>query len=268
MINKSTVGMSNTYMAKHASSGSKEGFRVHGTIKADFSLEYNEAKLYGDNAVLHERTSFKSGTISFSAATFTEDETVYMLGHTKELISGDQYKIVSKTTDIAPYLEFGFLADSVDYADGDYTDGYTAVWLYKVKFREDNSSVQTKGDSTQYMSPAMTGRIFETSDGVYREMATFATKAEAVNWLETMADLSDNVATPAADVASGRYTASQTVTLTCATTGATIKYSIDGGTESTYSAALTVSATSVLRFHAEKTGMNNSPTVTMIYEIA
>jgi uncharacterized protein YfcZ (UPF0381/DUF406 family) len=127
--------------------------------------------------------------------------------------------------------------------------------------------MQTNGDSIEFKSPTIEGTFIEAVDGAWVEQATFATESAATDWLDTFANLAANVATPVADVAGGQYDVAQTVELSCATGSATIKYSIDGTAYATYTTELTVSATTVLRFYAEKAGMNTSPTVTEIYEI-
>lgn len=80
-----------------------------------------------------------------------------------------------------------------------------------------------------------------------------------------------NVATPAAVVAGGTYTASQTVALTCATAGAAIHYTTNGfeptADDSVYSAAITVAADTILKAKAIKAGLADSATMTERYII-
>ena len=70
------------------------------------------------------------------------------------------------------------------------------------------------------------------------------------------------VATPVVSPSSGRYPATQTVTITCATTGATIYYTLDGSEPDTgsteYTATFDLSADTVIRFYAVKSGYSDS----------
>ncbi|BCJ98158.1 glycosyl hydrolase family 18 protein [Anaerocolumna chitinilytica] len=79
------------------------------------------------------------------------------------------------------------------------------------------------------------------------------------------------VATPVINPAAGTYASAQSVTMTCATSGAQIRYTTDGSEPSTssalYSAALTVSTTTTVKAKAFKSGMNNSATATAAYTI-
>jgi hypothetical protein len=70
------------------------------------------------------------------------------------------------------------------------------------------------------------------------------------------------VATPAFSPLPGTYTSAQSVTLTSATSGATIKYTTDGSTPTsaspTYSGAISVTANSTIKAIAIKSGLSNS----------
>lgn len=80
-----------------------------------------------------------------------------------------------------------------------------------------------------------------------------------------------NVATPVASVIGGTYTASQTVALSCATAGASIRYTTNGfepaADDSLYSTSLTVATDTILKAKAFKSGVADSATMTERYII-
>ena len=80
-----------------------------------------------------------------------------------------------------------------------------------------------------------------------------------------------NVATPVASVAGGTYTASQTVALSCATVGASIRYTTNGfepaADDSLYSTSITVATDTILKAKAFKSGVADSATMTERYII-
>ena len=77
------------------------------------------------------------------------------------------------------------------------------------------------------------------------------------------------VATPIFDPPSGTYTSSQSVTLTCSTSGVTIRYTADGSEPSasstTYTGPFVISASSTIRARAFKEGMTNSDIASSTY---
>lgn len=78
-------------------------------------------------------------------------------------------------------------------------------------------------------------------------------------------------ATPTFNPAAGTYTEAQNVTISCATAGATIHYTLDGtnptANSSVYTAPIVVSETTTVKAMAVKEGMTNSSVATAIYTI-
>lgn len=79
------------------------------------------------------------------------------------------------------------------------------------------------------------------------------------------------VATPTFSPDGGTYTDTQTVTIACTTSGATIKYTTDGSTptsgSTTYSSPLTIDVTTTLKAIGIKTGLTNSAVKSGTYTI-
>ena len=85
------------------------------------------------------------------------------------------------------------------------------------------------------------------------------------------------VATPADTPGAGTYGSGQTVTLSCATSGCVICYSVDGSTPTattpgtcnglTYSTALTVASTAAVKAIGTKSGLANSGVMSSLYTI-
>lgn len=81
----------------------------------------------------------------------------------------------------------------------------------------------------------------------------------------------ETVATPTFSPDAGTYTEAQNVTISCATSGATIYYTTDGTNPTTsssvYSSAIAVSETTTIKAMAAASGYNNSAVATAIYTI-
>ncbi len=84
----------------------------------------------------------------------------------------------------------------------------------------------------------------------------------------TITRVLEQVVTPTFNPAEGTFTEAQSVTISCATDGATISYSTDGGTTwNDYNGAISVSETTTIMAKATKSGMSDSETATATYTI-
>ncbi|MCF7913506.1 MAG: chitobiase/beta-hexosaminidase C-terminal domain-containing protein [Candidatus Cloacimonetes bacterium] len=81
----------------------------------------------------------------------------------------------------------------------------------------------------------------------------------------------NNVASPTFSLPSGTYTSSQSVTISCITSGATIRYTTNGSTPTStsplYSSPIIVTTTTTLKAQAFKSGWTDSPVTTATYTI-
>jgi hypothetical protein len=121
--------------------------------------------------------------------------------------------------------------------------------------------------STVYSSPIeVSSSIVIKAKGFSSEMepSDTATATYAIN-------LPATVATPTFSPAGGTYTSVQTVTISCSTSGATIRYTTDGSepsaTSTAYSGPLAIDATNTIKAKAFKDGMTDSETATATYTI-
>lgn len=72
---------------------------------------------------------------------------------------------------------------------------YQAVWYHKAQFGETTENAQTKGQTIEWQTPTLTGRIMGVNDNAdgkirFRRRATFDTAAAAMAWLDAKAGIS------------------------------------------------------------------------------
>ncbi|MCR5036770.1 MAG: chitobiase/beta-hexosaminidase C-terminal domain-containing protein [Bacteroidales bacterium] len=121
-----------------------------------------------------------------------------------------------------------------------------------------------------YELATLTYTYGETTTNIDQTTMQFLMPAADVTVNATFSEL-DAVATPTFTPAAGLYISAQTVTLECATEGATIYYTTDGTepttSSSVYAEPFTVSMTTTVKAFAAKEGMNNSAVATAEYTI-
>ncbi len=168
------------------------------------------------------------------SATATIKAKAFKSGMTDSAVASAAYTIVVETTD----PEYPTWDATTIYVNGDLVVWNGYIW---------KAQWWTRGEE-----PGTTGEW-----GVWRVVSAY-------NPLET-------VATPVFNPAGGTYTAAQSVTVTCATAGATIRYTTDGSTptasSSLYTGPISISVSTVLKAKAFKTNMNDSATASATYTI-
>lgn len=231
-------------------------------VSANISIELDAGELYGDDELAEEDRSFKKGTITLNTTDLPTQVQADLLGHS--VVDGE---MVAKADDKPVQSGVGFFG----VKQVNNVRSYRAIWFPKVVFGEPNDEHTTKGESISFGTPTIVGTIYNSALGWKREK-TFATAAEAQAWLNAKAEITAQVAKPVPSVAAGSYDESQTVALSCATGGATIHYTTNGLTptadDTSYSTALTIAASTMLKAIAVKTGMSDSEVMEAEYIIS
>ncbi len=128
----------------------------------------------------------------------------------------------------------------------------------------------TDGSTPTGSSATYSGAVSVPSTATLKAIGTYSGWTDSAVKSGTYTILTQ-CATPTFSPAAGTYTTTQTVTLSCATSGATIKYTLDGSTptssSATYSAALYVSSTTTVKAIAIKSGLTDSAVGSALYTI-
>lgn len=127
----------------------------------------------------------------------------------------------------------------------------------------------TNSDGTKSLRCAANGKYVSVNGaGALLASATAIGAAEKFSFTYT-GNPQPQVEMPSITPAGGNYTTAQTVTMSCATAGATIKYTIDGSTpnasSATYTAPISISANTTLKAYAFKSGLIDSAVNTQTY---
>lgn len=200
----------------------------------NFTPNANDVKDYGDDRVVETDTSVIDGTVSIEHNEITMEQEAYILGHTiVEASNNTPAHIVSKSTDIAPYLGIGMVGKSKRSG----TNMYTAKFYYKTQFREPSDENASKQDSTSFTHTTIEGNMFTLQDGSWKDSAEFDTLAAAKAWLNDKVGISE---APSVTLSrsSVTITAGETVQLTAVTNpeGETVTWASADSTTATVSA--------------------------------
>jgi phi13 family phage major tail protein len=147
-------------------------------VSCSVSINNNDAKLYGDDALAESDNSFSNGTITLGVT--DDDDTVFapLLGH--EISEAGE---VTKTAnDAAPFVGIGRIVTKM--VNGVYK--YKVEFLCKVKFAEPSRDENTKGESIEFGTPSIEGTIatLGDTDGTWSKSKTFTSKSDALTYLQ------------------------------------------------------------------------------------
>lgn len=160
-------------------------------ITVSTSISVADVKLYGDDGVAEEDKSFDSGTLSFNSTHLGQEEKALILGHTLQSAGIAGYpeimEIVSKDGDEGPYGGFGFYGK--EKING--TTKFHAYWLTKVKFKEPNDELETKGETTAFQTPTIEGDIYRDVLGMWKRDIVVDTETQAKAWLNELANIGE-----------------------------------------------------------------------------
>lgn len=148
-------------------------------IDCKVSIENYTAELYADDGLIESDYTFKKGTITLTID--EDDDAVFaeLLGHSVDEETGE---MVRKDTDVAPYVGVGRILTKI--VNGVYK--YKVEFLPKVKFSEPAQEEATKGDSIEFKTPTIEGTVTKLADGTWSKASTFATKNEAIEYLDSL----------------------------------------------------------------------------------
>ena len=147
---------------------------------------------------------------------------------------------------------------------------YTSVQTVTLSCATEGASIRYTTDGTMPTSTSelYTGPITVSNSETIK---AYALKEGMADSDIASATYTIKVENPVISLPEGTYTSIQTVTLSCATEGATIRYTTDGttptSTSTVYTNPITVAGSKTIKAYAQKDGMMDSGITTSIYEL-
>lgn len=166
------------------------GVVIGRAISASISWERNSARLDADDVKVASDNSLIGGNIDFGLDNVSDEGRKLLFGDYEADDSGEW----EDGTESAPYVGFGTVCGVLDPVTN--KTKYQAMWLHKVQFAEASESYQTKGQNVQYQTPTITGAIMAVYNNAdhtprVRTRKTFDTAAEAIAWINSKANLTE-----------------------------------------------------------------------------
>lgn len=169
------VGLRKPIIAQLKSDGTYDDpFAFGKAIGLQVTPNYAEGSLYADDGQAEYDKEFSYAEVVLNTSTIPIVAHEKMFGHTvtekNVKFNGDD-----QNNDVG----LGWI--SVEKVNG--VRSFIGNFLDKVKFSEPSEDYATRGESIEYKTPSITGRASAVDGGGWKETETFATEAEAKNWI-------------------------------------------------------------------------------------
>ena len=147
-------------------------------VSCSVSITNNSAELYADDALAESDTSFQSGTVTLGVDDDREATFADLLGHSIT----EQGEVTYNTNDVAPWVALARIVVKMV----NNVRLYKVKVLYKVKFAEPSEDENTKGETVEFSTPSIEGKVAQLANGDWKTAKTFSTKAEALAFINAL----------------------------------------------------------------------------------
>ena len=185
LITSETVGSEPTY----GTSGS--GFLIGKAITGNLTINRNNNPLFADDAIAEDDNGITSMDLELGLDDLLEDVQDKMGLMKAQTAGSPSVTTYYETSASAKAIGVGYVR--VRRKNG--VTKYQAIWIYKSVFSKNNENSQTKGEQIEWNTPTVNGRciglaIDSTGDLTYRKIRNFDNEADAVTWLNGLANYS------------------------------------------------------------------------------
>lgn len=167
-------------------------------ISCNVEISNNSASLYADDVLSESDTSFAGGTVTMGIDEDDLETMAELLGHTYS-----DSEIIRNANDTAPYVGLGRVVTKMV----NNVVKYKVEFLYKVKFSEPSAENNTKGESVEFATTEIEGTVAALKNGKWSIAKTFATKSEAITYLNGLMEASSYTVTYNANGGTGSISA-------------------------------------------------------------
>lgn len=198
------IGMRKVFIAKRTAAGTYDvtgGLKSCGhAVSCGIVPAWAEGHNYGDDAEVDTDNEFVNAAITLGTTNVPAPFHNTMFGNT---VSQEGKDITDNINDEPPFVGTGFIG--VEKVDN--VKSYVATFLPKVKYKEPDSTVNTKTNSITYTNPVINGTALAEDNGDWKKDHIETTEQAALEWLQTQFGVSSASQTPASQTpASGTGT--------------------------------------------------------------
>lgn len=165
-----------------------EGVVLGKAIGATLTLQRTDTSLYADDMKAEADNSVTGGTVSLELDDIKHEDAMKALGLIKRTVNGKE--VYSTSGQAAPYGGCGWIRERK--ING--VISYVVQWVHRLQLGQNTKNAATKGQTITYQTTTLDGEVLgaqvdESMETFYVDEIPMETIAEAITWLDTMANV-------------------------------------------------------------------------------
>ena len=153
-------------------------------ISFSFEPTLSDASLYADDGLAERDSSVTGGDVTMGIDREDLETLADMLGHTYA-----NNEIIDDVADVAPYVGVGRVTTLMV----DNERKYRATVLSLVKFEEPSEEDNTTGESVEFSTTEISGKMAIPASGKWRHRKMFDSKTSAISYIEGLLSTSVSI---------------------------------------------------------------------------
>lgn len=171
------IGVRKPYIAPLKANGTYEDpILVAKATSFEETPNTSEATLYGDDALAESDRGVNSAALTLGTTDFPQSAATAMFGH--GTTEGEETANIDDNTGYC-----GFAVIGKKQVNGVKT--YEARVYPKTQWSEPATTLNTRGESTEFQTPSTSGVAMANDDGDWRYKQEFPTEAEAISYIQS-----------------------------------------------------------------------------------
>lgn len=165
-----------------------EGVVLGKAIGATLTLQRTDTSLYADDMKAEADNSVTGGTVSLELDDIKHEDAMKALGLIKRTVN--EKTVYSTSGQAAPYGGCGWIRERK--LNG--VISYVVQWVHRLQLGQNTKNAATKGQTITYQTTTLDGEVLgaqvdESMETFYVDELPMDTVAEAIDWLDTMANV-------------------------------------------------------------------------------
>ena len=156
-------------------------------VRAEVTININDVKMYGDDALAEGIKSFKDGTAAVTVDDLSDEAYAGLTG--AKIVDEE---LVSKEDDIAPFVRLAWIRRKMK----NNKLYYIGICYTKVQFGIPSETDETQGEDPTLQPELINGSLYRNTEGIWRRSKKFEELEDAVAYINSLVNYAEPTPSP------------------------------------------------------------------------